>query len=133
MLIILAAFRELENFQGTIILTTNLSSTIDATFLSRVNIHLLFEQPLISSRRILWGKCLARVSAYELNEKIVGEEILDELVKWDLNGREIRDSVTIAMTWCVGKGFELDLSRLESAIKVTAPESRKITQLQDLW
>lgn len=98
-----------------------------------MNIHLLFERPSISSRRLLWEKCLARVPAHELPEKIVGEEILDELVEWDLNGREIRDSVKIVMTWCVGKGFEFDLSRLESAIKVTAPEARKITQLQDLW
>jgi hypothetical protein len=122
--------RELEYFQGIIFLTTNLYSTIDVAFRSRVHIHLLFDQLSFASRRSLWEKFLARLPAAELplqsGERVVDAEALTELAKWDLNGREIKNSIKTVRTWCVCKGFQLNLSRLESGIRVTAPQSRKL-------
>ena len=51
---------------------------------------------------------------------------MDELARWQLNGREIKNTIKTVRTWCVCKGFEINLLRLETGIKITAPMSEKI-------
>lgn len=51
-----------------------------------------------------------------------------ELEKWELNGREIKNAVKTVMTWCLLKGFEMSLERLESGILVTAPQCKKVEE-----
>ena len=116
--------RELEYFKGIIFLTTNLYSTIDAAFRSRVNIHLVFQSLPFSSRILLWNKFLARLPGPEVQAKVNKKE-MEELAKWELNGREIKNAIKTVRTWCVCKGFEMNLLRLESGIKVTAPQAQK--------
>jgi SpoVK/Ycf46/Vps4 family AAA+-type ATPase len=120
--------RELEYFQGIIFLTTNLYSTIDVAFRSRVNIHLLFEPLKVEARKVLWEKFLARLPPLggETGQEGVEEEVLGELAKWELNGREIKNAVKTVRTWCLIKGFGISLERLEAAIKVTAPQAKKV-------
>ena len=119
--------RELEYFQGIIFLTTNLYSTIDVAFRSRVNIHLLFSPLPFASRLVLWQKFLTRLPPGPSGD--LGSEILDtdleELAKWELNGREIKNAIKTVRTWCICKQFEMNLLRLESGIKVTAPQAKK--------
>jgi hypothetical protein len=96
-----------------------------------VHIHLLFDAHSFSSRRLLWEKFLARLPAAELpvgsdGQRGVGKDALMELAKWDLNGREIKNSIKMVRTWCVCKGFDLSLPRLESGIRVTAPQAKKM-------
>ena len=121
--------RELEYFRGIIFLTTNLYSTIDTAFRSRVNIHLLFEPLPPASRLVLWRKFLGRlpmergkVSPLEGLER--GD--LEELAKWELNGREIKNAIKTVKTWCDCKEYDMSLLRLESGIKVTAPQAKKV-------
>ena len=116
--------RELEYFKGIIFLTTNLYSTIDTAFRSRVNIHLVFKPLPFSSRLVLWEKFLGRLPGTEVRAK-VDEREMEELAKWELNGREIKNAIKTVRTWCVCKGFEMNLLRLESGIKVTAPQALK--------
>ena len=116
--------RELEYFKGIIFLTTNLYSTIDTAFRSRVNIHLVFKPLPFSSRLVLWEKFLGRLPGTEVRAK-VDEREMEELAKWELNGREIKNAIKTVRTWCVCKGFEMNLLRLESGIKVTAPQAMK--------
>jgi len=116
--------RELEYFKGIIFLTTNLYSTIDAAFRSRVNIHLVFQSLPFSSRFLLWQKFLSRLPGPKVQAK-VSKKDMDELAKWELNGREIKNAIKTVRTWCVCKGFEMNLLRLESGIKVTAPQALK--------
>jgi SpoVK/Ycf46/Vps4 family AAA+-type ATPase len=120
--------RELEYFQGIIFLTTNLYSTIDVAFRSRVNIHLLFEPLKMEARKVLWEKFLVRLPPLggETGQEGVGEEVLGELAKWELNGREIKNAVKTVRTWCLIKGFGISLERLEAAITVTAPQAKKV-------
>lgn len=138
MLIDAVFLRELEYFQGIIFLTTNLFSTIDVAFRSRVHIHLLFDRLSFSSRRVLWGKFLARLPVADyappyddqaVGKSGLGEDALTELAKWELNGREIKNSIKTVRTWCVCKGFDLNLLRLESGIRVTAPQARKVEEV----
>ena len=136
--------RELEYYRGIIFLTTNLYDTIDAAFRSRVNIHLLFSRLAASSRLLVWRKFLQRlpppkrIAVEEDDEDDIGEdssapppkhdiseEDLEELAKWQLNGREIKNAIKTVKTWCDTKGYEINLTRLESGIKVTAPHASK--------
>ncbi|KAF4619100.1 hypothetical protein G7Y89_g14746 [Cudoniella acicularis] len=120
--------RELEYFKGIIFLTTNLYSTIDAAFRSRVNIHLVFQSLPYSSRLLLWEKFLSRLDV----PSVQSDEDMAELAKWELNGREIKNAIKTVRTWCVCKGFEMNLLRLESGIKVTAPQSKKVEDGSDM-
>ncbi|KIW00918.1 uncharacterized protein PV09_07661 [Verruconis gallopava] len=121
--------RELEYFRGIIFLTTNLYETIDTAFRSRVNIHLLFNPLPPSARQVLWRKFLERLPPMRCSERrpIDGleEEDLKELAKWELNGREIKNAIKTVKSWCDVKGYEINLHRLESGIKVTAPQGKK--------
>ncbi|TVY73501.1 putative 26S proteasome regulatory subunit-like protein [Lachnellula suecica] len=124
--------RELEYFKGIIFLTTNLYSTIDVAFRSRVNIHLVFQSLPFSSRLLLWEKFLSRlppISEPSTNKRVgvkLASKDMKELAKWELNGREIKNAIKTVRTWCVIKEFKMNLSRLESGIKVTAPQARKM-------
>jgi SpoVK/Ycf46/Vps4 family AAA+-type ATPase len=128
--------RELEYFQGIIFLTTNLYSTIDTAFRSRVNIHLLFSPLGASSRLVLWRKFLSRLPPRTADGKTNGnvfenaldylsENDMQQLALWELNGREIKNAIKTVRTWCVLKGYEMSLPRLESGIRVTAPQAVK--------
>ncbi|KAL2061152.1 hypothetical protein VTL71DRAFT_7425 [Oculimacula yallundae] len=116
--------RELEYFKGIIFLTTNLYSTIDAAFRSRVNIHLVFNSLPFSSRLVLWRKFLSRLPGENVESKLQKGD-MEELAKWELNGREIKNAIKTVRTWCYCKGFEISLLRLEAGIKVTAPQAIK--------
>ncbi|KAL8828594.1 MAG: hypothetical protein Q9191_002495 [Dirinaria sp. TL-2023a] len=134
--------RELEYFKGIIFLTTNLSSTIDLAFRSRVNIHLFFSPLSFTYRAQLWQKFLDRlllpteVPATEPTSSKVPTfrrlEIaeIQQLAAWELNGREIKNAVKTARTWCICKGYQISLERMESAIAVTAPTAKKIGEAQ---
>nr|XP_036582506.1 Vacuolar protein sorting-associated protein 4B [Colletotrichum truncatum]KAF6791210.1 Vacuolar protein sorting-associated protein 4B [Colletotrichum truncatum] len=120
--------RELEYFHGIIFLTTNLYHTIDTAFRSRVSLHLLFK-PLTSDARVLiWRKFLGRLpqqNATQGSNELLSDEDLKDLSQWQLNGREIKNAVKMVKAWCDHKGYEMNLSRLESGIRVTSPEASK--------
>lgn len=111
-------------------MTTNLYSTIDAAFRSRVNIHLVFQSLPFSSRLLLWQKFLSRLPGADTLAKVSKKDI-EELAKWDLNGREIKNAIKTVRTWCICKDFQMNLLRLESGIKVTAPQATKVEDVSD--
>jgi SpoVK/Ycf46/Vps4 family AAA+-type ATPase len=147
--------RELEYFRGIIFLTTNLYSTIDSAFRSRVSLHLLFNSLTPEARVLIWRKFLDRanklmplaekpgvvedkddgappaVQVAEKGEGDLADDELKELAAWQLNGREIKTAVKMTRTWCDHKGYALSLSRLENGIKVTSPHASKCTHEQD--
>jgi hypothetical protein len=90
-----------------------------------VNIHLVFQSLPFSSRLLLWQKFLSRLPGPDTLAKVSKKDIR-ELAKWELNGREIKNAIKTVRTWCICKGFGMNLVRLESGIKVTAPQAVKI-------
>jgi SpoVK/Ycf46/Vps4 family AAA+-type ATPase len=144
--------RELEYFRGIIFLTTNMYSSIDSAFRSRVSLHLLFASLTTEARMLIWRKFLDRLPPSpqaasaglsppdneaapdleaELDEGVLTDEDIRELAAWQLNGREIKTAVKMTKTWCDHKGYALTLSRLENGIKVTSPHASKHTHEQD--
>ncbi|KAK1828972.1 ATP-dependent zinc metalloprotease YME1L1 [Podospora conica] len=122
--------RELEYFRGIIFLTTNLYSTIDTAFRSRVSLHLLFKSLTPEARGVVWTKFLERLPPPSAKEGEDAEGGLDaedikELAAWQLNGREIKTAVKMTRSWCDHKGFGLTLARVENGIRVTSPHATK--------
>lgn len=138
--------RELEYFRGIIFLTTNLYSTIDTAFRSRVSLHLLFNSLSKEARETVWRKFLQRlpqrIQVEELLEDVpttegegkgesssenetLSDDDIHQLALWQLNGREIKNAVRMVRTWCDHKNYAMTLSRLESGIRVTSPHATK--------
>jgi hypothetical protein len=59
-------------------------------------------------------------------KKKLSAKDLNELAKWELNGREIKNAIKTIRNWCIGKDLEMNLERLESGIKSTTPQATKI-------
>lgn len=95
---------------------------MDKAFRSRVNIRLVFGSLSASSRLVLWRKFPERLPVKLLLED--GE--MEELAKWEFNWREIKNAIKMVKTWTDCKGYAMNSARLESGIKVAAPQSRKI-------
>ncbi len=89
-----------------------------------MNIHLKFDSLSFSSRLLLWEKFLSRLPENEANVTISDED-MKELAKWNLNGREIKNAIRTVRIWCLCKGYEMNLQRLESGVVVTAPQAKK--------
>ncbi|KAK0651056.1 P-loop containing nucleoside triphosphate hydrolase protein [Cercophora newfieldiana] len=124
--------RELEYYRGVIFLTTNLYSTIDSAFRSRVSLHLLFNSLTPDARQLVWRKFLDRLPSKGAGKEKgvvegvdISDEDLKELAGWQLNGREIKTAVKMTKSWCEHKGYEMTLARLENGIKVTSPHATK--------
>lgn len=123
--------RELEYFRGIIFLTTNLYSTIDTAFRSRVSLHLLFKSLTAEARGVVWKKFLERLPQPTEKDGEDGEEAglddedVKELAAWQLNGREIKTAVKMTRSWCDHKGYGLTLARVEAGIRVTSPHATK--------
>lgn len=128
--------RELEYYRGVIFLTTNLYSTIDSAFRSRVSLHLLFNSLTPDARQLVWRKFLDRLpdkkdkgKEREKEQEEGGVDVTDadlkELAGWGLNGREIKTAVKMTKSWCEHKGYEMTLARLENGIRVTSPHATK--------
>lgn len=122
--------RELEYFRGIVFLTTNLLVNIDEAFPSRIHIHLLYPPLSETSRAAVWTNFLYRSQRRALEgvdlkgtsiDKIAGDTVsladIGVLARWNFNGREVKNVVKAAQTWCICKGFEMDLARLETGVQ----------------
>ncbi|UKZ46839.1 hypothetical protein TrVGV298_001050 [Trichoderma virens] len=89
--------RELEYYQGILFLTTNRVSTMDTAFQSRIQIGISFSSMSSDTRAKVWTQLLT------LNgrDKLIGLEglkkVQDELSKYELNGRQIRNVLNEAV------------------------------------
>ena len=102
-------------------LTSNRVGTFDEAFKSRIQVALHYEALTRSSRRKIWQNFLDMMR--EDGEKVEYDEIrdrLDELVDHDMNGRQIRNSLTTARQLAIYKKEPLAWNYLEQAIKVSA-------------
>ncbi|KAF2028630.1 P-loop containing nucleoside triphosphate hydrolase protein, partial [Setomelanomma holmii] len=90
--------RMLEYYEGILFLTTNRLSTIDPAFQSRIHIAIKFSHLRTNTRRAIWKAFIERLHE---TESIGKDELLDNIEtmsEWELNGREIRNVLTIAQS-----------------------------------
>jgi hypothetical protein len=113
-------------------MTTNLLENLDDAFRSRINIHLCYKLLTSDLRLSLWKRFLTPLGLSLPNSSGRGSIQLqmlppawDELAAWELNGREIKNTVRNVHLWCLYNGFDITLDRIESAIGATAPYAQK--------
>ncbi|KAJ4301945.1 hypothetical protein N0V90_004041 [Kalmusia sp. IMI 367209] len=95
--------RMLEYYEGILFLTTNRLSTMDTAFQSRIHIAIKFNPLGTNTRRAIWKAFIERLDD---TESIGKDELLDNIEtisEWELNGREIRNVLTIAQRLALAK------------------------------
>jgi len=53
------------------------------------------------------------------------DEEINDLATYELNGREIKNVVKTARTWCLAKGVDLTVDKMRVSIIATAPLATK--------
>jgi hypothetical protein len=126
--------RALEYYDGILILTSNRVGTFDEAFKSRIQLALHYENLTTSQRRKIWRNFMNRLRTFDEEPVIDLDDILDhldDLSKVDLNGREIRNAITIARQLAQFKGESFRYSHLSRVIGVGGKFGKYLKDLRD--
>ncbi|KAL3443418.1 P-loop containing nucleoside triphosphate hydrolase protein [Aspergillus insuetus] len=112
--------RVLEYYSGILVLTSNRIGTFDEAFKSRVQLTLHYPTLDESSRRRIWSNFISRLqnTVPETKADQIMEN-LDELARFKLNGREIRNSIRTALLLAEFRGERLQYRHLVDVIDVS--------------
>lgn len=109
--------RQLEYFQGIILLTTNRQADFDPAFKSRIHFSTVYPDLDVTSRKTIWEMFLGRCSASgDVVVNIEGDELAD-LTSLPLNGRQIKNVVTITHTIALRKRVSITSTGIQTALK----------------
>jgi len=95
--------RELEGFDGVVILTTNLIDVLDRALSRRLNLTIHFDMPDRIAQRKIWEKHLPR------RAPLSSDVDIDTLAEYPLSGGNIKNAVLI--------GFRIAASRIDSVVQ----------------
>ncbi|KAF4986749.1 hypothetical protein FDECE_15783 [Fusarium decemcellulare] len=143
--------RVLEYYEGILILTSNRVGTFDEAFKSRIQLSLHYEALDKSQRRMIWSNFLNRLKTLEReNTKIEPieqrkrkfeetkginfddiERHLGELAEQEMNGRQIRNSITTARQLAKFKGDNMSYRHLEHVIAVSKKFDSYLQRVRD--
>ncbi|ETS86639.1 hypothetical protein PFICI_00467 [Pestalotiopsis fici W106-1] len=90
--------RMLEYYRGILFLTTNRLATMDVAFQSRVSLAIKYSELSPALRRQIWLNFIARLGSSETEAKEQLLARLDDIKEWKLNGRQIRNVITMAQS-----------------------------------
>ncbi|KAI3320669.1 hypothetical protein HD806DRAFT_505828 [Xylariaceae sp. AK1471] len=114
--------RHLEYYDGILILTSNRVGTFDEGFRSRIQLAIHYPKLEQAERRRVWEIFVTRLN----DDPIASVDIdirnlrsnLTELSKFNLNGREIRNSINVARPLAKSEGRKVDFESLKKVVKV---------------
>jgi hypothetical protein len=86
----------LEYYEGILFLTTNRVETMDMAFQSRIHIAIKYNPLTPAVRRQIWENFINRLDKREAEGKEELIDHLDDIQEWELNGRQIRNILSIA-------------------------------------
>ncbi|XXH03772.1 hypothetical protein Hte_010178 [Hypoxylon texense] len=89
--------RELEYYQGILLLTTNQAEVIDEAFQSRIHLSLQYPSLGAAARLRIWENFMANARRYKSIKVDVNQGDLRRLAETPLNGRQIKNTVSIAV------------------------------------
>lgn len=95
--------RMLEYYEGILFLTTNRLGTMDSAFQSRIHLAVRYKPLNPASRRQIWRNFIDRLDKSEQTAKAELLENLADLEQWDVNGRQIRNILTVAQSLALNK------------------------------
>ena len=106
--------RLLEYYTGILFLTTNRVESLDPAFQSRVHCALRYEPLDTASRARIWADLLAR-----LHQPRADDVDVAVLAAHSLNGRQIKNTVQLAVALAASEGAELSQRHLEATLDIT--------------
>ena len=105
--------RLLEYYKGILFLTTNRVESLDPAFQSRVTCALRYDTLTQESRKEIWINLMTRMD-------IKMDDInIDELAKVDINGRQIKNTLQLAVALAQHDNVPLSQSHLQTTVDVT--------------
>ena len=113
--------RSLEYYDGILILTSNRVGTFDAAFKSRIQLSLHYSNLSRSSRKKIWQNFIDILEGLDVDVDIAElERHLDHLAEDEMNGRQIRNCVTIARGLATFRREKLGWTHLEQALRTVS-------------
>ncbi|TVY31516.1 ATPase family AAA domain-containing protein, partial [Lachnellula subtilissima] len=113
--------RVLEYYDGILILTSNRVGTFDEAFKSRIQLALHYPKLDHVKRAKVWENFIERLA--DLKEENVDfadlKDNVEELAKNKMNGREIRNAITLARQYTQWKATKLNFAELQDIIKIS--------------
>ncbi|KAG4430646.1 hypothetical protein IFR05_013879 [Cadophora sp. M221] len=113
--------RVLEYYDGILVLTSNRVGTFDEAFKSRIQLALHYPKLDHVKRATVWENFIERLVDLE-EENIDFSELRDnveELANNKMNGREIRNAITLARQYTQWKKMKLNFAELQDIIKIS--------------
>ena len=110
--------RELEYYQGILILTTNRMQSFDPAFQSRIHFCINYDDLDFEGRRSIWRSFVGRARANPKLKVEIGDADLWELAELDLNGRQIKNVMSISQKVAARREQPLTLQSLKVAIEM---------------
>ncbi|KAF8526674.1 P-loop containing nucleoside triphosphate hydrolase protein [Hysterangium stoloniferum] len=111
--------RQLEYYQGILILTTNLIANCDPAFESRIHFSLYYPELDFDSRMSIWKTFFKQV-AKSGAMPIISEEDVEHLAKRAMNGRQIRNIISNAQALALESGSSLSIANIDEALNIVS-------------
>ncbi|KAJ6601315.1 P-loop containing nucleoside triphosphate hydrolase protein [Mycena vulgaris] len=107
--------RQLEYYQGILILTTNLIDQCDPAFESRIHFSIHYPDLGFDSRRQIWQTFFAKAMK---NPSDITPESLDRLAKLPMNGRQIKNIISSAQCIALDANTEMSVEHVDAVLDV---------------
>ncbi|KAF3801960.1 putative inactive ATP-dependent zinc metalloprotease FTSHI 3 [Colletotrichum gloeosporioides] len=112
--------RQLEYYQGILILTTNRASECDAAFESRIHIPIVYPELDESARRKIWATFLRKIKDTPHGATVeITEEDISRLAKMEINGRKIKNIFSSARIVAREMDEMLSISHIDIVLNAT--------------
>lgn len=108
--------RLLEYHKGILFLTTNRVTEFDTAFESRVTVALKYDHLTESARSQIWKTLVTKVKSCEKDPNIA----YDDLAKHQLNGRQIKNAIRLAVALAMDEKKPLSTATLLQTIAICA-------------
>lgn len=122
--------KHLEYFQGIIFLTSNRVDVFDAAVTSRIHLALQYSPPSVAMRLQLWNQRLSSLDADKLDLDI--DEVLSAMRPVEMNGREISNTLTTAITLARHAGEKLRLDHINSVVQAWRDFKDSIKKMEEM-
>ena len=123
--------RVLEYFNGILILTSNRIGRFDEAFRSRIMLALHYKPLTHDQRRQVWRNFFLRLQELEAT-KIVFDNLMrhvEDLADHSLNGREIRNVITIARQLAIYRKKSLNFEIFQDVIEKTSQFDKYLLEM----
>lgn len=110
--------RQLEYFEGILILTTNRIGNIDPAFESRIHFSFHYPDLDFNARKQIWMTFWKRAQGEGVQVSALSDENLSALAKHSLNGRQIKNTVASALSLALEEGSTLEKRHADTVLEV---------------